>query len=97
MTDAAVSALKVEPGSNGAVNAREPRSPSAVAVGSLGSMVGHVGHGEQLARLRLHDDDGRPVGAHGLRLLLGDALHEPLQVGVDRELQRAAVVRPACA
>ena len=40
IADAAVSALKVEPGSNGAVKAREPRSASAVPSTLFGSTEG---------------------------------------------------------
>jgi hypothetical protein len=39
-TDAAVSDLNVDPGSKGAVNAREPRSSESTEVGAFGSTVG---------------------------------------------------------
>ena len=94
MTDAAVSALNVEPGlERGGERARTAVVLASIATGSFGSTVGTSATARSRPVFASMHGHRRPLGAGRLHLRLGDALHSPLQIGVDRELQRAAVVR----
>ena len=90
-TVAAVSALKVDPGSNWSVKMWLYWFSVSDARRIVRVDRGELGGGAHLAGLDLDDGDRAALGAHVLHLLADQLLQVPLQVAVDRQLKSSAV------